>query len=94
MIDLGALVRPEKPGFMTATAINDLTQVVGYFMDSDGYQTYLYKDGELLYLNSLPAVKAAGLKLWEATGINNSGQIACWGYGKDGKQYAVVLTPP
>ena len=70
---------PDLPAPQTATAINDRGQVVGN-LGQNG--SFLYDDGEVTMLDSLPAVQAAGWVRLIPTAINNRGWIT--GYGSRG----------
>ncbi|MCL2639627.1 MAG: DUF3466 family protein [Phycisphaerales bacterium] len=90
MIDLGDL----GGGYSTGLAINNLGQVVGYsYIVSlpPINHAFLYTNGQMLDLNSL-IDPASGWVLWEATGINDAGQIVGHGYF-NGIPHAFLLTP-
>lgn len=81
--------------FSTATGINSIGDVVGYFDTGGGgsldLHAFLYSDGTLRDLNSLMP-KNSGWWLQNATAINGVGQIV--GYGmRNGRQRAFLLTP-
>ena len=69
--------------------MNDEGQVVGNTYSSAG--PYLYSNGALTDLNTM-IDPASGWALAEAWGINNSGQIAGYGYN-GGQEEAFLLTP-
>jgi len=65
-----------SPGGAKAWAINDHNAVVGTI---DGNQSFLYDDGVLLRLESIPAVRAAGWVQLIPTAINDRGWITGMG---------------
>ena len=76
-----------------ANGINDGGMVVGQVHTLQGYHGFLYINGKMVDLNSL-----AGGGQWtitEATGINNNGQIAAYGYRNDfpSSVRGLLLTP-
>lgn len=73
-----------------ALAINDKGQIVGYFFNTP-FPAFLYSNGEAVNLNSL-IDPALGIKLFQATGINDSGEIVANGRGPSG-DHAFLLTP-
>jgi probable HAF family extracellular repeat protein len=89
MRDIGVLPGTNKSW---ALSINDLGQVVGLsHSDVQGDKACLWEDGSLYDPNDLIPTDS-GWYLWEATGINNRGQIAAKG-GRNGITHAVLLTP-
>lgn len=88
-VDIGLL-----PGMVrgSATAMNNLSQVVGYNEDiRDNSRAFVYRGGLLQDLNALIPTNS-GWTLYEATAINDRGQIA--GYGQvAGHARAFLLTP-
>jgi probable HAF family extracellular repeat protein len=91
MIDLGTLGGNES----IALDINDLGHVVGrahVTTNPLSARAFLLKDGKMIDLNSLIPPESH-LKLYEATAINNRGQIAGVGVTPDGAHHAVLLTP-
>ncbi len=104
MIDLGSLT-PNVPGFdySVALGINNSVQVVGYSYVANGNnvkQAAFVVYGNMLHmtmvnLNDLIAGPTAS-QYWvfEATAINDQGQIAACAYrDSDGLVHAVLLTP-
>ena len=86
MMDLGAL--PDYAQSV-ATSINNAGQVVGYVFNPQGdAHAFLYSGGTMMDLNSL-LLKGSEGNLVEAYGINDGGQIVCYG----GNYHAVLLTP-
>jgi probable HAF family extracellular repeat protein len=81
-------------GYAFASALNDSGQVVGNIRDISGSYTgaFLYKDGKMTDLNTL-IDPTSHWKLWNATAINNRGQIAGVGQGPDGTTRYFLLTP-
>jgi probable HAF family extracellular repeat protein len=76
MIDIGSL------GGLTTLGlgINDSGQIVGYATDvSYNPRAFLYSEGIMYDLNTLVVSGLAGDTLYEARGINNSGQIVATG---------------
>ena len=53
---------------------------------------FLYRDGSMIDLNTM-IDPASGWNLWEATGINDSGQIVGQGRNSVGQLHAFLLTP-
>jgi len=75
-----------------AYGINDAGEVVGYsFLANGAEHAFLYTAGGMLDLNSLLA-PSSGWQLWEAYGINNSGQIVGEGL-YNGQVHAFRLDP-
>jgi probable HAF family extracellular repeat protein len=75
----------------SATAINDRGAVVGLIDEG----AFLYDNGTLLRLETLPEVKAAGLSAVFPAGINDRGWITAWAWHADGRPgSAVLLIPP
>jgi len=90
--DLGVL--GGKFGTSWGFALNDSGVVVGQatFNNSVGYVAFVYSKGKIKDLNTL-VPKGSGWTLYEARGINNTGQIVCSGMKGDGTQHAFLLTP-
>ncbi|HZQ55569.1 MAG TPA: DUF3466 family protein [Bryobacteraceae bacterium] len=94
MTDLGTLGNTSSFGL----GINNAGQVVGYTTDQTGRESaFIYRDGQMYDLNGLidPALH---LRLWEATAINDRGQIVANfgnGHGEAGdiNSHAYLLTP-
>jgi len=84
MIDLGTLGGRQ---FSKANAINDYGQVVGTSQET----AFLWESGTIVNLNDL-LIDGFGWTLYEATAINNSGQIV--GYGEiNGEEHGFLMTP-
>ena len=76
MVDIGNLGGLTTLGF----GINDSGQIVGYGTDvSSNPRAFLYSEGIMEDLNTLVVSGLAGDILYEARGINNSGQIVATG---------------
>lgn len=91
MHDLGTL----GSTFSRAYGINNFGQVVGLSSTAaDPTEIpFLYTNGKMVAVNALPGVKESGWVLFDATAINNLGQIV--GRGSfNGQQHAYLLTPP
>ena len=74
-----------------ATAINDRGAVVG---DLGQNGSYLYDNGAVIRLESIPEVRAGGWTRLIPTGINDRGWIAGWGMrSAGGSTKAFVLIP-
>lgn len=87
--DLGML-----GGYSTyAKGINKYCQVVGFAMThgSSMHGGFLWQDGALMNLNTLIPVES-GWRIYQATDINDSGQII--GYGSCNGVYSAVLLNP
>ncbi|HSB97033.1 MAG TPA: DUF3466 family protein [Spongiibacteraceae bacterium] len=83
MIDLGNGI---------ASSINNKGQVVGYaYTEGGGEGAFLYDSGSLLDLSTLLDPNS-GWTLYNATGINDLGQIVATG-SLNGISHAVLLTP-
>jgi probable HAF family extracellular repeat protein len=77
-----------------AQSINNAGDVVGWVVNADktGW-AYLYRNGTMIDLNSLPGVAESGWVLTTASKINNAGKILAAGY-LNGQPKRCVLTPP
>jgi probable HAF family extracellular repeat protein len=88
MINLGTIAGPDSH----AQAINDQGWIVGYSTVSVpstyGQHAFLYQDGEMYDLNTLLAT-GQDLDLYNAVGVNQSGQIVVEGAGF----HTYLLTP-
>jgi probable HAF family extracellular repeat protein len=77
-----------------AESINNAGDVVGSIVNTDKtVWPYLYRNGTMTNLNSLPGVAESGWVLTTASKINNAGQILAAGY-LNGQPKRCVLTPP
>jgi len=77
-----------------ATSINNAGDVVGSVQNTDQtWGGFLYHNGQMTDLNSLPGVAGSGWVLTGASKINNAGQILAAGF-LDGQSKYCVLTPP
>jgi probable HAF family extracellular repeat protein len=81
---------PDLPPPQTATDINDRGAVVGN-LGQNG--SYLYKDGVVTRLESIPEVQAGGWTRLIPTGINDHGWITGWGIRPGESDKAFVLIP-
>ncbi len=90
-LDLGIL-----PGFdgSYATAINELSQIVGIAvtLDFSNWRGFLWQQGTMLDLNDV-VVSGPPLEVRGALGINESGQIAGWGKTPSAELHAILLDP-
>jgi probable HAF family extracellular repeat protein len=88
MRDLGTL----GGNYGTALGINNLGQVVGTSnLPSNQAHAFIYSEGRMIDLNNMIAPDS-GWILYQASAINNSGQIV--GVGRIGNQtHAFLLTP-
>ena len=81
MTDLGTLVQGEGYNPSMANAINDLGQVVGISGGDPGdgwaWRAFVWANGTMSSL---------GPSTYTASDINNSGQVAGWGYGETGQE--------
>lgn len=75
-----------------ALGINDIGQVVGWSGVSGNSRAFLWRDGEMMDLNTLLPPNS-GWALIEAKDINNAGMIAGTGY-RNGQLRAFLLKPP
>ncbi len=98
-IDLGVLGTDSRGGSSgTARGINSLGQVVGgsSYPGNSGYyynqHAFLWKNGTLVDLNTFLASDTKW-KLYEATAINDSGQIVGFGTYNGEPGHAFLLTP-
>ena len=66
--------------------INGSGQVVGFYQPSS-YHAFLYSNGELADLGTLPGNVESG-----ATGINATGQVVGWSTNSKGNQHAVLYS--
>ena len=79
----------------TATAVNDVGQVVGYewWRDWSGwYRAVMYDGNELSYVEDL-VVNGDGWIFEKAEDINNLGQIVGWGKNPSGDPRGFLLSP-
>ena len=78
-----------------AQSINDADQIVGVAVPPDVTRqqlvAFLWQNGQIIDLNTqIPS--NSGWSLWEATGVNNNGQICGSGF-INGQTHAFLLTP-
>jgi probable HAF family extracellular repeat protein len=75
-----------------ASGINNNGDIVGFYITTkEKWKACLWKDGRAIDLNTcLPP--GSGWELFDATGINDAGQIIGTGYHKN-KQRSFILTP-
>jgi probable HAF family extracellular repeat protein len=81
---------PDRPAPQTATAINDRGAIVG---DLGQAGSYLYENGEVTILESIPEVRAGGWRRLVPTAINNRGWITGWGSLPGQSDKAFLLIP-
>ena len=88
----GTTMRPllDLPAPNAATAINDRGAIVGN-LGQNG--SYLYEDGVVTRLESIPAVQAAGWTRLVPTAINDHGWITGWGIRPGESTQSFVLIP-
>jgi probable HAF family extracellular repeat protein len=85
--DLGA------PGLSIALAINNAGTVVGgFYLPESEWHAFIYRNGHVYDLNNLLDDSSAGWSLYQATGINASGQITGWGF-HNGPLSGFILDP-
>ena len=82
----GRIMEDLGPGY--ANGINNSGQIVG----SKNSQAFLYDDGTMYNLNSLLA-PGSRWNLYDATAVNNKGQIVGYGLSPAGQTDAFLLTP-
>ena len=82
---------PGMPADSNAVAINDRGTVLG----TTPQNSFVFEDGDVTLLESIPAVKAAGWVRLFAMAINNHGWITGWGWKQGGNinGHAFVLKP-
>lgn len=91
--NLGATVGSHTGTLSEAYGINDSGQIVGKVLWSGGQTGFLYSGGVMTDLNDLIDPRE-GWQIKEAQDINNSGQIAAWGFRAGSTDtYALLLTP-
>jgi probable HAF family extracellular repeat protein len=89
MEDLGTLV--DDPS--NAKGLNNLDQVVGSCsVGNFKLHAFFWQNGQMVDLNKL-IPKGSGWEITDAFAINDSGQIACCGHGRDDMLHALLLTP-
>ncbi len=85
------------PTGATLFAINDHGVVLGTYPNANhqGETTFLWDDGEMTIVNTLPEVKAAGWGSIFVTDMNDRGQITGWGWKTGGNPNgeAFLLSP-
>jgi probable HAF family extracellular repeat protein len=92
----GAVQALTVPGSIQsyATSINNAGDVVGSIQNTDQtWWGFLYRNGQMIDLNTLPGVAGSGWVLTGASKINNAGQILAAGFLNGQSKYC-VLTPP
>ena len=82
----GGIMEDLGPGY--ANGINNSGQIVG----STNSQAFLYDGGTMYNLNSLLA-PGSRWNLYDATAVNNNGQIVGYGLNPAGQTDAFLLTP-
>ncbi|MBL4955212.1 hypothetical protein JK635_24020, partial [Neobacillus sp. YIM B02564] len=92
IIDLGAL---SSDGISAALGINALGQVVGYSGSPFGGRpnATLWENGRIIDLNTLVQSGDPHFLLYQASDINDFGQIAALGMTSDFQAHAYLLTP-
>lgn len=86
MTDLGEL---QGSSSSEAYGINDAAQIVGW----SGGRAFLWENGTMINLNELLSSRSGWVVLYEATGINNIGQIVGTGIIDSGECHAFLMTP-
>jgi probable HAF family extracellular repeat protein len=86
----GAMRELPGPAYSGAIAINNRGQVIG---SGEGIYGYLIDGGEMVRLDTLPAVAAQGWRHLEPTGINDRGWIVGHGSDAAGNVRAFLLIP-
>lgn len=77
-----------------AYAINDLGEIVGICRDNRAYNAVLYKEGEVIKLDTFLPEDSEWRLLERAVGINNKGQIIGCGYIYDNPHRQAFLMNP
>lgn len=91
MEDLGTLT---GAGAASAESVNDNGTVVGWSSGRYWMTAFVHADGEgMVDLNSRVLVPGVPRPLYDALGINNSGQIVVWYWRPDGSTGTARLTP-
>ncbi|HEX8883693.1 MAG TPA: PEP-CTERM sorting domain-containing protein, partial [Noviherbaspirillum sp.] len=92
IVDLGAL---SSDGMSGALGINARGQVVGYSGSPFGGRpnATLWEDGRIIDLNTLVQSSDPNFLLYQASDINDLGQIAAVGMNSDFQAHAYLLTP-
>jgi len=92
IVDLGAL---SSDGMSSALGINARGQVVGYSGSAFGGRpnATLWEDGRIIDLNTLVKSSDPNFLLYQASDINDFGQIAAVGLTGDFQTHAYLLTP-
>jgi probable HAF family extracellular repeat protein len=86
----GSMRELPAPAYSGALAINNRGQVIG---SGEGIYGYLIDNGEMVRLDTLPAVAAQGWRHLEPTGINVRGWIVGHGFNANGDVRAFLLMP-
>jgi probable HAF family extracellular repeat protein len=96
LYNAGAMQALTAPDSMQsyAASINNAGDVVGSIENTEQkWWGFLYQDGKMIDLNTLPGVAGSGWVLTGASKINNAGQILAAGFLNGQAKYC-VLTPP
>ena len=86
----GAMRALPGEGYTSAISLNERIQVVA---SAEGRHGYLIVNGEVVWLDSIPAVQARGWRKLEPTGINERGWIVGTAVTAEGDSRAFVLMP-
>lgn len=94
----GLRIMQNVPAGANIFAINDRSVVLGSYPNpnNQGETQFIWKDGVLTALNTLPEVKAAGWGSIFVTDMNDKGQITGWGWKTGGGTFisqSFLLTP-
>ena len=93
----GMRIMQNVPAGSALFAINDKGVVLGSYSNANhqGETQFIWEDGVLTPLDTLPAVKAAGWGSIFVTDMNDRGWITGWGWkaGGDGNGEAFLLVP-
>jgi uncharacterized repeat protein (TIGR01451 family) len=89
MTDLGVL--DPSINYSYGHALNNSDQVVGYSNTSQGHRAFLYSAGTMYDLNNL--CEGSDFAIFDASGINDLGQIAATGNRSGQNAHALLLRP-